>query len=646
MTNKLKRMYGTWGSPISPKLMTAVRRFNDVQWDGDTLVWSETRGTQSLLVAQTGSEAPRELTEPTISVRGRVGYGGGEFTVRGGVVVFSADGRLYRQPLSGGRPRPITPAFGAAAAPAISPDGQWIVFVMSYEGVDGLALVDAAGEHFPRKLAYGTDFVMQPTWSPHGQHLAYVTWNHPAMPFTGARLQLAHLERDHAGVPYVARIETIAGSDTVSVFQPEFSPDGQHLAYISDATGWNQLYLYEFATGEHTPITDAPADHGQAAWVQGLRTYGWSPDGRAIIYRRVEQASASLWRMDLRTARRERVRGTEQYTHFDQISVSPEDAIATIASSSTIPARVVSFGAADEPLSGLNYDGPGLNVLVPAPRGDQIHARSSTETLSGLAVAQALTFTAPDGEAIYGLYYAPTSDRFEDPTAPPPLIVNVHGGPTGHTPNSFNLKAQFFATRGIAFLDLNHRGSTGYGRAYMDKLAGAWGIYDVDDSVIAAEQLVAQGLADPRRLVITGGSAGGFTTLYALVQKPGFFRAGIAAYPVADQFTTALETHKFEAHYTDYLIGPLPDAAELYRERSPLYHADQIRDPLAIFHGSDDPVVPISQSESIVKALRDRDVPHEFHVYAGEGHGWRKPETVEDYYAKILDFLKRYVLFA
>ena len=647
MTNKLKRMYGTWGSPISPRMMTAIRRFNDVQWDGETLIWLETRGSQSLLVAQTVFDAPRELTDPNLSVRGRVGYGGGDFTVRNGSVVFSADGRLYRQPVSGGRPRPITPAFGGVAAPAISPDGQWIVFVMSYEGVDGLALVDAAGEHFPRKLAYGTDFVMQPTWSPDGQHLAYVTWNHPNMPFTGAQLQLAHLERDHAGVPYVLRVETIAGSDTVSVFQPEFAPDGQRLAYISDATGWNQIYLYEFATGEHTPITDAPADHGQAAWGQGQRTYAWSPDGRSIVYHRSEKATSSLWRIDLRTARCERIRGTESYTHIEQISVSQHGEIAVIASSSTLPPRIISFGTGEAASpSVINYDAPGINVLVDEPRGDQIHARSSTENLSDLAVAQALTFTADDGEPFYGLYYPPTSDRFADTAAPPPLIVSVHGGPTGHTPNSFNLKAQFFATRGIAFLELNHRGSTGYGRAYMDKLAGAWGIYDVEDSAQAAAQLVQQGLADPRRLVIMGGSAGGFTALYSLVQKPGFYRAGIAAYPVADQFTTALETHKFEAHYTDYLIGELPDAAELYRERSPLYHADKISDPLAIFHGADDPVVPISQSESIVKALRDRDVPHEFHVYPGEGHGWRKPETVEDYYTKILDFLKRYVLFA
>lgn len=650
---KHKRMYGTWSSPISPKMMTANRRFGDVQWDGDTLVWSETRDGQSVLVAQTGTQAPRDLTDASMAVRGRVGYGGGEMGVGHGQVIFSADGRLYRQPLNGGRPRPITPAFGAAASPALSPDGAWVAYVLSYEGVDGIALVDSAGSVFPRKLAYGSDFVMQPAWSPDGQTLAYIAWNHPNMPFTESMLKLAHLERDHAGVPYAARLETISGSAAVSVAQPEFSPDGRRIAYLSDATGWIQLYLLDVATGEHTPVTDAPAEHGIAIWVQGVRAYAWARDGRAIFYRRSEYAASSLWRFDVRTGSHTRVRGLDAYTHLEQISVSDEGDIALIASSSTIPPRIISLSTRESlPLTLVNEDAPGRMVLIDegdeSDQGDEprIHARSSGENVSGLAAARHLTFTGEDGEPFYGLYYPPTSDRFEDTSAPPPLIVFVHGGPSTHAAMGFNLTAQFFATRGFAFLEINHRGSTGYGRAYMDRLRGAWGVYDVDDSAAAAQQLVDEGLADPRRLVIMGRSAGGFTTLYSLVKKPGFYRAGIAAYPVADQFTTALDTHKFEAHYSDYLIGELPDAAPLYRERSPLYHAERIRDPLLIFHGDQDPVVPIHQSESIVSVLRDYGIPHEYHVYAGEGHGWRKPETIEDYYGKILDFLKRHVVFA
>lgn len=643
---KQKRMAGTWSSPLSPKQMTAARRFNDAQWADDTLVWSETRGGQTVLVAQPPGQAPRDLTDPGMAIRGRVGYGGGEFRAGHDMVIFSADGRLYRQALSGGRPRAITPAFGASAAPAFSPDGKWIVYVHSYENSDGLALVDTAGEHFPRKFAYGTDFVMQPVWSSDGTRIAFVTWDHPGMPFLGTQLKLALVERDHAGVPYAARIETLAGGAAVSIFQPEFAPDGKRLAYISDASGWSQLYVYDFASGEHIQLTDAPAEHGVPAWTQGLRTYAWSPDGRALFYVRHEQTAASLWRCDWRARRSERVRGAEKYTSLEQISVSPRGEIALIASSSTQPPRVISVGGGDDALPLLNYDAPGTLIIVDEPGGERIYARASSENLTGLATAEPISFPAADGETVHALYYPPTSDRYEDAAAPPPLIVYVHGGPTSHADLSFSLRAQFFATRGYAYVEVNHRGSTGYGRAYMDRLRGAWGVYDVDDSADAARHLVARGLADPRRLVIMGTSAGGFTVLASLVKLPGFYRAGIAGYPVTEQFSLALETHKFEASYNDYLLGALPEAAALYRERSPLFHADQIRDALLLFHGADDPVVPLAQSDSVVAALRARGVPHEYHVYAGEGHGWRKPETTEDYYAKILNFLKQYVVFA
>jgi dipeptidyl aminopeptidase/acylaminoacyl peptidase len=414
---------------------------------------------------------------------------------------------------------------------------------------------------------------------------------------------------------------------------------------VSDATGWNQLYVCDLTTGEHTQISSAPADHGAAAWRQGMRRYAWQPDGRGLIAIRNDHAGSSLWRHDVRTRRADPVRGVDSYTHLEQISVSGDGDVALIASSSTIPARIVSLNGEGDMQPLLNADAPGTTVLIETPLEARICARSSGENFSGLATAEPLAFTADDGETVYALYYPPTSSRFED-TAAPPLIVNVHGGPTSRSDSAFSLQAQFFATRGFAYVDVNHRGSTGYGRAYMDKLRGAWGVYDVDDSAAAARHLVERGFADPRRLVIIGRSAGGFTALLSLIKLPGFYRAGIAAYPVTDQFSAAFDTHKFEARYNDYLLGELPEAAALYRERSPLYQADKISDALLLFHGDQDPVVPVAQTQNIVAALQARGVPHEYHVYAGEGHGWRKPETTEDYYIKILDFLRRRVLFA
>jgi dipeptidyl aminopeptidase/acylaminoacyl peptidase len=243
------------------------------------------------------------------------------------------------------------------------------------------------------------------------------------------------------------------------------------------------------------------------------------------------------------------------------------------------------------------------------------------------------------------LYYPPASDRFEG-VGLPPLMVMVHGGPTSQVPARFNAESQFFATRGYAVLQVNYRGSTGYGKDYMNKLRGAWGVYDVEDSATGALYLVERGLADRSKLVIMGGSAGGYTVLQSLVDKPGFYKAGVCLYGVSNQFTLASDTHKFEERYTDSLLGPLPEAAALYRDRSPVFHADKIVDPLIIFQGLEDKVVTPSQSESIVAALKARGVPHEYHAYAGEGHGWRKPETIEHFYKTTLAFLKQYVLFA
>lgn len=651
---KILRQFGTWSSPISPKALAGALRLDDVQWDttGDTLVWLEGRGAVGVLVAQQGAAAPRDLTGE-LSVRARVGYGGGDFTVADGSVFFAGpDGRLYRQPLVCGSARPITPAFGAAAAPRLSADGRWLVYVHTYERADCLALVDAEGSQWPRRLAAGTDFVMQPAWHPGGAYIAYIAWDHPQMPWDGTELRLLRLDYDREA-PFVAAAETLAGSAEVAVFQPEFSPDGRYLAYISDQTGWNQLYLYDLEQKTHRQITTAEADHGAPAWVQGVRTYGWAAGSKRLVYLRGEQGFASLWRYDLRTGKTDRLPGLEAYTDMQQVAVSPRhDTAAVIASGTQTPLRIISLPF-DEPnlpprLAPDPDQPPGISVIVspPAQETVYIHRRATTETIppEQLAAARAITWTGHDGETVHGLYYAPTSDRFEGLEAPP-LIVHVHGGPTAQAKAGYSPLAQFFATRGYAVLMVNYRGSTGYGKAYMNKLRGSWGIYDVQDCATGADSLARQGLADPSKFVIMGGSAGGFTVLQSLVEKPGFYKAGISAFGVSNQFALATDTHKFEERYLDSILGPLPQAAAVYRERSPIFHAHRIIDPLAVFQGEDDQVVPRSQSDTIVESLRARGVPHIYHVYPGEGHGWRKPETIEHYYNSVLAFLAQYVLY-
>jgi dipeptidyl aminopeptidase/acylaminoacyl peptidase len=274
-------------------------------------------------------------------------------------------------------------------------------------------------------------------------------------------------------------------------------------------------------------------------------------------------------------------------------------------------------------------------------------ARSSGETIPAamLARCEAISWPSAGGATAHGLLYRPASDEFEG-IGRPPLIVSVHGGPTSHVRAGYRGEAQFLATRGYAVLYVNYRGSTGYGREYMLELRGNWGICDVEDSVSGARHLVETGAVDPERLVIMGGSAGGFTVLQTMVDQPEVFTAGVSLFGVSDQFHLAAETHKFESRYTDSLIGPLPEAAALYRERSPGFHAAKIRRPLAVFQGDIDRVVPKAQSDLVVEALRRSGTPHVYHVYQDEGHGWRKRETIEHYYTALDQFLKKYVLFS
>jgi dipeptidyl aminopeptidase/acylaminoacyl peptidase len=629
---KTLRPFGLWDSPIQPKSLGQGLRLSDVAWDsdGETLVWLEGRSDRDVLVCARTGQAPCDLT-PDLPVRARVGYGGGDFTVAAGYVYFVAStGRLYRQPLLPGPAIPLTPEFGHAASPVVSPDGRWLLFVHHYEGIDGLALVDTEGQQWPQKIVFGDDFYMQPRWHPDGSRIAWVSWDHPQMPWDGTTLKLATLRTNGPGLPAVKDIQTLAGGEEVAIFQPEFSPDGRYLAYVSDETGWGNLNLYDLDEVRHRPLTADAAEIGTPAWVQGLRTYGFSPNGKTLYFLRNKAGIRRLWAFSLTEGTAEEVTSPlATYTWLEQIAVAPHrERFAFIASSGTIPGRVITWTL---------HSGQLVRVWK----------RSAAENVppKDLSTPQPISWTAPDGTAVHGLYYPPHSRAFES-TGLPPAIVLVHGGPTGQVTASYDERAQLFATRGYAVLQVNYRGSTGYGKAYMAALHGNWGIYDVEDAVGGAHHLAEAGLADPEKLVIMGGSAGGYTVLQSLVTHPGFFKAGICLYGISNLFTLAAETHKFEERYGDSLVGPLPEASARYRERSPLFAADRITDPVAIFQGEIDRVVPKAQSDEIVASLRARSVPHVYHVYKGEGHGWRKSETIEDFYRRVEAFLKQYVLFA
>lgn len=666
--SRIVRPYGLWSSTVTASTFTQGVSLSDVRWtrpgaDGSVrLVWVERRAGQGVVVAANGRDAPFDVTVEA-NVRARLGYGGGELGVGVHDVFFVADGRIHRQSLAGGRARPITPPFGQAAAPAPSPDGRFVAYVHSSAGDDCVAVVDADGRLWPQKILYGDDFYMQPAWHPNGRMLAVIAWNHPQMPWDGTELRLVrlrHYDGKERVPPTVEDVTVVAGGPEESVFQPEFSPDGRYLAYVSDRTGYWQLYVYDLEADEHVQLTDGPYEHGRPAWVQGLRTYAFAPDGRSIFYIRNEAGFHSLWRctLDRRTGRlaphNRRVRGPlDEYAALAQIDVAPGDApdealVACIASAPHIPPRIVVARVDVAPVGEPGAE-PEAGTAEEAPVKDSIvvmrRSRAENFEPGALSTPRAVQWYSADGAVVHGLYYPPANPRFAA-AGPPPAIVSMHGGPTSQALPEFELRAQWYTSRGYAYLAVNYRGSSGYGREYRELLRGRWGVVDVEDAVGGADFLVREGLADRERLVILGGSAGGYTVLRALIAHPGFFRAGIALYPVTDLFALAADTHKFELHYTDSLVGPLPEAAALYRELSPVFHAHRIKDPLAIFQGTDDPVVKIEHTDAFVAALKRSGTPHEYHVYEGEGHGWGKPETIEKFYAAVDAFLRKYVVFA
>jgi dipeptidyl aminopeptidase/acylaminoacyl peptidase len=417
----------------------------------------------------------------------------------------------------------------------------------------------------------------------------------------------------------------IAGDERTAVMQPVFSTDGRKLVYLSDRAGFWHLYTYDLQTQEHRQLTADRADYGQPAWIQGIRTYAMAPDGQSLFALRFEGGSTGLRRVWLDSGEVETLPLGDRYTWLEQPAVHPDGgALAVLASGPGQPNCLVI----------LDMDGGAHQV-----------ANSAAGSFEGISFStpEAICWPGDGGTLVHGLFYPPAGDQFDAPGAPP-LLVYVHSGPTSQATTAFDLGLQFFTTRGYAVLAVNYRGSTGYGREYWEALKGQWGVVDVQDVLSGARHLISAERVDPDQLAILGGSAGGFTALQALIEQPGMFRAALCRYPVVNLLAQAEEDFKFEAHYQDFLIGKLPEAEEICRARSPQFHADRIRDPVAIFHGDADPVVSYTQSGALVEVLREKKIPHEYQVFSGEGHGFRAPETIAAYYDAVVDFLAKYVL--
>lgn len=680
--------YGSWSSPLSARDAAAGgTRFSALELsrvDGRYRAWwieslPREQGRMTIMCSQDRG-APVEVGPARIWARSRVNeYGGGALWVDGDQPYWVDEGtqRIHRAP-----PRPgelawhpdvtitaVPPARRAwrFAAGQVTPDGEWvicerevhvredgtvpaepvndIVAIPTAGGVPGAhhVLVDPGG-------AGGGDFTAEPTLSPDGTILAWLRWDHPDMPWDSAELWAAPVVSGVHGGPELGQARRVAGGiaggashglgRAVSVCLPVWSPDGT-LWWCDDASDWWHLRrapepgLPAEGTGDAAPLVladdprSASEEVGEPRWVSGGSRYGFTGDGR-VVFAASADGLDSVWVLDPVSGERTSLPGPE-LSYVEQLEVAG-DQVVVVGGTATTPTTVWWVDLATRQATDLRGARPPLPpewISVPRP----------------------VTFDTGDGERAHALVYLPTSGDHVGPDGEsPPLVVRIHGGPTASARPELSSSVQFWTTRGFAVADVNYRGSTGFGRRYRDLLLGAWGDADVEDCLALTRHLAESGVVDGDRCVIRGGSAGGFTALAAVCSQagrghPGAFAAACSLYGVTDLAAMAADTHKFESRYLDGLVGPLPEAAAVYRERSPLFHADRLDRPLLLLQGTEDKVVPPSQAEVLVAALEENSVPHEYVLFPGEGHGFSNAETVSRaleaelaFYGRVLGF--------
>jgi len=600
------RPYGSWISPLrAERVASAGLRLSLPQLEGGTAAWLEGRpaegGRQVVMTARPG-EAPREASPPGVNVRTRVHeYGGGDYLLRDGELFYVdfAEQRLH------GPSGPLVPGGARYADPAVSPDGRWLVAVEErprpgHEPENRLVAVPLPGGGVPRVVAGGHDFVSSPRFSPDGARLVFLAWDHPDMPWDATVLYELDWLVDG---PASSGPRRVAGGPGESVLEPVWSPAGA-LTFASDRSGWWNLVRRE--ADRLRPLCPRAAEFSRPHWVFGMASYAYVDDD-TILCRFGERGRDRLARLDVPTGRLDVLPLPHQ--HFAGVRAEGDEA-ACLA------------GGPDRAPEVLHLELRSLRTRV--------LRRSADPGLGAAWISrpEALSFPSEGDRTAHAFFYPPRSPAFRAPEGErPPLIVKSHGGPTGATAPVLDPRIQFWTTRGFAVVDVNYGGSSGYGRSYRELLRGRWGIVDVEDCVAAARHLAERGRADGARTAITGGSAGGYTTLCALAFHD-VFRAGASHYGVGDLEALARDTHKFESRYLDRLVAPWPEGREVYRRRSPLHHADGIACPVIFFQGLEDRVVPPNQAEAMVAALARRGVPHAYVPFAGEQHGFRRAANI------------------
>lgn len=606
--------YGSWHSPINANLLTAQTvRIAEPHFDGDSIYWLESRPSEkgrNALVCVSPDGARQDLLPTPYSVRTRANeYGGGAYLVAQGIIylVLDTDERVYHMQT------------GATTLTALSPEGKYryadfcldharqrLICVREdhtqadHEARCEIIALAVDGSGTTEVLVSGADFYSNPRLSPEGTQLCWLSWNHPQMPWDGTECFVAHI----GNRGQLEKVQQIAGSAHESIFHPQWSPNSD-LIFVSDKNNWWNLYQWNGKTVEN--LCEMPAEFATPQWVFGMSTYGFlTPDTLLCCY-----SQNGHWQLaSLNLSSKTLTKIATELTDISAIDCSAGKALL-LGANPRQNAELYAYDMANETLTSL--------------------AKSSANKLDAryLSAPQAISYATSDGETAQGFYYPPHNPDFvAPPDTLPPLIVMCHGGPTAATEASLNLKVQYWTSRGFAVLDVNYRGSTGYGRAYRDRLKKHWGISDVIDVCSGADYLIQQGLVNAQQIAIRGSSAGGYTVLAALTFSDRF-TAGASLYGIGNLETLAQDTHKFESRYLDMLVGAYPDEQAIYHARSPIHHIEKLNCPVIFLQGLEDKVVPPNQAEAMVDALTAKGIANAYVTFEEEGHGFRQAKNIE-----------------